>query len=139
MRDYAHSPDGVEKVLESVGKYISGRVICLIGCGGDRDKLKRPLMGKIAHKYSDLLIVTSDNPRGEEPDAIIDDIIAGLDGEKPYIRITDRRTAIERAVSEAQSGDMVLLLGKGHETYQIIGGEYFPFDEKVIVNEIMKN
>jgi UDP-N-acetylmuramoyl-L-alanyl-D-glutamate--2,6-diaminopimelate ligase len=137
MRDYAHTPDGFEKVLRGVRGYVAGRVICVFGCGGDRDREKRPLMGKAAEKYADLLIVTSDNPRSEEPEKIIDDIIAGLDGSKPRLRTADRREAIRRAVEESESGDMIILLGKGHETYQIIGDLKRPFDEKAVVKEIM--
>jgi UDP-N-acetylmuramoyl-L-alanyl-D-glutamate--2,6-diaminopimelate ligase len=94
-------------------------------------------MGKAAEKYADLLIITSDNPRSEDPDGIIDDIMAGLDGLKPLIRVTDRRAAIVTAIETADAGDMILLLGKGHETEQIIGTTRGPFDEKVIVNEIL--
>jgi len=139
MRDYAHSPDGVEKMLSGIRDCFKGRIICLFGCGGSRDRDKRPKMGRIAEKYADYLIITSDNPRNEEPDAIIDDIITGLKGEKPYIREADRYSAILRAITMAQVGDIVVLLGKGHETYQVIGVQRLPFDEKLIVNKIMKN
>lgn len=138
--DYAHSPDAVENVLANIKVNCKGRLICLFGCGGDRDKTKRPLMAAAAEKYADLLIVTSDNPRSEDPEAIIGDIIRGLSGDKPYIRITDRRAAIHRAITIAEKDDIIVLAGKGHEDYQIIDGDvHVPFDEREIVADIMKN
>ena len=137
--DYAHSPDALENVLPNIREHTSGRLICLFGCGGDRDRTKRPLMARAAEKYSDMVIVTSDNPRNEDPDAIIDEIITGLSGIKPYIRITDRKKAIKRAIAIAQKGDTIVLAGKGHEDYQILsGGVKIHFDEREIVEEIMK-
>lgn len=136
--DYAHSPDALENMLPNIKEGCSGRLICLFGCGGDRDKTKRPLMAKAAEKYSDLLIITSDNPRNEDPDAIIDDIVGGLTLMKPYIRITDRRAAIHRAITIAEKGDIIVLAGKGHEDYQILKDNvHIHFDEREIVKEIM--
>ena len=107
----------------------------MFGAGGDRDKGKRPLMGEIAERGADCAIVTSDNPRTEDPDAIIDDIEAGMRGSK-HQRVTDRLSAIQRAIDLAEEGDIVLLAGKGHETYQIRGTTSYPFDEKEIVREM---
>ncbi|MCD7730184.1 MAG: UDP-N-acetylmuramoyl-L-alanyl-D-glutamate--2,6-diaminopimelate ligase [Oscillospiraceae bacterium] len=138
--DYAHSPDALENMLPNIREHTKGRLICLFGCGGDRDRTKRPLMAQAAEKYSDMLIVTSDNPRNEDPDAIIDEITAGLSGLKPYMRITDRRAAIKRAIAVAEKGDTIVLAGKGHEDYQILKDNvHIHFDEREIVNEIMKN
>ena len=138
--DYAHSPDALENMLPNIKENCKGRLICLFGCGGDRDKTKRPLMAMAAEKYSDLLIITSDNPRNEDPDAIIDDIIEGLSFTKPYIRITDRKAAIRRAIVLAEKGDIIVLAGKGHEDYQILeGGEHIHFDEREIVAEILRS
>ncbi len=135
--DYAHSPDGLENMLSCVKKNTQGRLICLFGCGGDRDATKRPIMGATAAKYADVLIVTSDNPRTEDPDSIIDQIIPGIPKKKAYIRITDRREAIYRAVREAKSGDVVVLAGKGHEDYQIIGTKHTHFDEREIAADAL--
>lgn len=137
--DYAHSPDALENVLPALKEQITGRLICLFGCGGDRDRTKRPKMGAAAEKYADYLIVTSDNPRNEDPDAIIDDIFTGLTGTKPCDRITDRREAIFHAVKIAEKGDLVLLAGKGHEDYQILaGGKHIHFDEREIAAEALE-
>lgn len=139
--DYAHSPDALENMLPAIKEHTTGRLICLFGCGGDRDRAKRPLMAKAAAKYADYLIITSDNPRNEEPDAIIDEIITGLDGagKIPYDRITDRREAIFHAVEIAQKGDVIVLAGKGHEDYQILrGGVHIHFDEREICAEALK-
>lgn len=140
LRDYAHSPDALENMLPAIKAHTKGRLICLFGCGGDRDRTKRPLMAQAAEKYSDIVIVTSDNPRSEDPDAIIDEITEGLSGIKPYIRITDRKAAIRRAVAIAEKGDVIVLAGKGHEDYQILANDvHIHFDEKEIVEEIMNN
>ncbi len=137
--DYAHSPDALENMLPNIKENCKGRLICLFGCGGDRDKTKRPLMAKAAEKYADILIVTSDNPRNEDPDAIIDDIIGGLSLMKPYIRITDRKAAIRRAITLAEKNDIIVLAGKGHEDYQILKDDvHIHFDEREIVKEIMR-
>ena len=134
--DYAHTPDAIENILSAVREVPHGRIVLLFGCGGDRDKTKRPLMGKAAAEGADFLIVTSDNPRTEEPGAIIEDIIAGVRGAKtPYVVIEDRRQAIAYAIDNALSGDIIILAGKGHETYQIVGKTKAPMDERLIVTE----
>ncbi len=136
--DYAHTPDGLENILPSMKRVARGRLVTLFGCGGDRDKGKRPLMGHAAAKYADFVIVTSDNPRTEDPQAIIQDILPGVEAErKPYVVIPNRKEAIRYAISHAQSGDMILLAGKGHEDYQVIGKEKYPFDEREIVAEVL--
>lgn len=128
--DYAHTPDAIENILSSVKKYASGRVICLFGCGGNRDKTKRPLMAKAAQKYSDFIIVTSDNPRNEDPQDIINDILTGVEGEN-YITICDRHEAICWAVKNARADDIIVMVGKGHEDYQELeGGRKIHFDER---------
>ena len=137
--DYAHTPDAIENVLRSVKEYTSGRLICLFGCGGDRDSAKRPLMAQAAAKYADKLIVTSDNPRTEDPEAIIKDILTGLtDAKVPYDVVTDRREAIYHALKIAEKGDIIVLAGKGHEDYQIIGEKKNHFDEREVVAEGLK-
>lgn len=137
--DYAHSPDALEKVLKSLREVARGRVVVLFGCGGDRDKTKRPLMGRIAAQYADFVIVTSDNPRTEEPSAIITDIIAGLKGSKtPKQVIENRVEAIGWALAHSQSDDVLLLAGKGHETYQIVGKTKHHMDEREIVADYLK-
>ncbi len=133
--DYAHTPDGVENILNTVKGFAKGRVIVLFGCGGDRDNKKRPIMGEIADKLADFCIVTSDNPRTENPTEIINQILVGMKG-KHHIVIENRRDAIKYAVVNAKKGDVVVLAGKGHETYQTIGKENFPFDEEKILFEI---
>ena len=135
LRDYAHTPDALERSLKTARAFTRGKLIVVFGCGGDRDKGKRPLMGAIAERGADRAIVTSDNPRTEDPDAIIDDIEAGMRGSK-HQRVTDRLSAIQRAIDLAEEGDIVLLAGKGHETYQIRGTTSYPFDEKEIVREM---
>ena len=134
LRDYAHKPDAMERALDAVRPFTPGRLIVLFGCGGDRDKGKRPIMGAIAERKGDVVILTSDNPRTEDPERILDDIEAGMT--RPHERIEDRRAAIERAMELATVGDVVVLAGKGHETYQIRGATTYPFDEKEIVAEI---
>jgi UDP-N-acetylmuramoyl-L-alanyl-D-glutamate--2,6-diaminopimelate ligase len=135
LRDYAHTPDALERTLKTARAFTRGKLIVVFGCGGDRDKGKRPLMGEIAERGADCAIVTSDNPRTEDPDAIIDDIEAGMRSSK-HERLTDRLSAIQRAIDLAEDGDIVLLAGKGHETYQIRGTTSYPFDEKEIVKEM---
>jgi UDP-N-acetylmuramoyl-L-alanyl-D-glutamate--2,6-diaminopimelate ligase len=132
LRDYAHTPDALERALATLRPLTRGRVIVVFGCGGDRDRGKRPLMGRIAAEGSDLAVATSDNPRTEDPGAIIDDIEQGMGG-VPHLRITDRLAAIHAALGEARPGDTLLLAGKGHETYQVIGTDKVPFDESEIV------
>jgi folylpolyglutamate synthase/dihydropteroate synthase len=134
--DYSHKPDALEKVLKILRPITRGRLICLFGCGGDRDRLKRPIMGKIAEENSDICIVTSDNPRTEEPLAIIDEILAGMSNRASNKKvIPDRVEAIQWAVDKAMPGDVILLAGKGHEDYQIVGHEKRHMDEREIVAE----
>lgn len=135
LRDYAHTPDALERALRTARAFTRGKLIVVFGCGGERDKGKRPIMGEIAERGADCAIVTSDNPRTEDPDAIIDDIEAGMRG-SGHERVTDRLAAIQRALDLAEEGDIVLLAGKGHETYQIRGTTSYPFDEKEIVKEM---
>ena len=132
VRDFAHTPDALERVLAALRPLTRGRLLVLFGAGGDRDRGKRPLMGAIAARDADLSIVTSDNPRTEDPDRILDDIEAGM-GQTPHLRIVDRRAAILRALAIARPDDLLLLAGKGHETYQVVGHDYVPFDEREIV------
>ena len=138
--DYAHTPDAVENILKSVREYTEGRLICLFGCGGNRDAKKRPLMAKAAAKFADRLIITSDNPRDEIPEAIIDDILAGLkDSEIPFDVVVDRTKAIHHSLKIAEKGDIIVLVGKGHEDYQVLpGNEHIHFDEREIVSEGLK-
>ena len=134
--DFAHTPDSLKNVLKTVNVVYGKRIITVFGCGGDRDKTKRPIMGKIACRYSDLVFITSDNPRTEDPDSIIDDIVVDLD-RKDYVRITDRTEAIRAAIVEAKPGDTVLIAGKGHENYQILGTKKIHYDEREIVKQIL--
>jgi UDP-N-acetylmuramoyl-L-alanyl-D-glutamate--2,6-diaminopimelate ligase len=137
LRDYAHTPDALERALTSLRPLTSGRLIVVFGCGGDRDRGKRPIMGRIAAELAHLAIATSDNPRTEDPDAIIDDIEQGMGG-MPHLRIPDRLAAIRAALNEGRAGDTILLAGKGHETYQIIGTEKVDFDEREIVQKAVR-
>jgi UDP-N-acetylmuramoyl-L-alanyl-D-glutamate--2,6-diaminopimelate ligase len=133
--DYAHTPDAIENILRSVREFTENRLICLFGCGGNRDATKRPKMAKAAAKYADMLIVTSDNPRNENPESIISEILEGLkDTAVPYDVVTDRREAIYHALKIAQKGDVIVLAGKGHEDYQILAGNvHIHFDEREVV------
>lgn len=136
--DYAHTPDALENVLKTVRGFAQNRVIAVFGCGGDREREKRPLMGHIAGKLADLTIITSDNPRTEEPMAIIRDILPGIAGaEDKYIAEPDRRGAIALAMGRAAAGDVIVLCGKGHETYQEIGDKTIPMDEREIVRSLL--
>lgn len=127
--DYAHTGDALENILKSINEFKTNRIITVFGCGGDRDKTKRPIMGRIAEKYSDIVVVTSDNPRTEEPNEIIKDIVIGLEKDNHIIEI-NREKAIEKAVELAQKNDIILIAGKGHENYQIIGREKIHFDDR---------
>jgi UDP-N-acetylmuramoyl-L-alanyl-D-glutamate--2,6-diaminopimelate ligase len=128
--DYAHTPDSLENLLLAARPFITNQMICVFGCGGDRDRTKRPLMGQIVAKLADLTVVTSDNPRTEDPQRILNDILQGIpDTVKPLV-IADRATAIATAISQAQPGDGVLIAGKGHEDYQILGTEKIHFDDR---------
>ena len=136
--DYAHTPDGLENICRTLKECCAGRLITLFGCGGDRDKTKRPQMGAIAASISDALVVTSDNPRTEDPSAIIADIVVGLEGTKtPYTVIENRVEAIRWAIANAQAGDTILLAGKGHETYQILKSGTIHLDEREVVAEAL--
>jgi UDP-N-acetylmuramoyl-L-alanyl-D-glutamate--2,6-diaminopimelate ligase len=134
--DYAHTDDALEKVLKSAREITPGRVIVVFGCGGERDQAKRPLMGQVAAHESDHAIVTSDNPRGEDPIAIIKQIEEGMKGANYRVEV-DRREAIRLALAEAKEGDTVLIAGKGHETYQTIGTTSHPFDDRVVTKELL--
>ena len=135
LRDYAHTPDALERALQALRPLTPGRLIVVFGCGGDRDRGKRPVMGRIAASLADVAIVTSDNPRTENPETIIADVEQGM-GQAPHERHVDRRAAIAAALELAVAGDTVLLAGKGHETYQVIGTEKVPFDEREIVRAL---
>lgn len=137
--DYAHTPDGLENILKTAKTFVGGHLILLFGCGGDRDQEKRPIMGRIAGEYADYCIVTSDNPRSEEPMAIINQILPGLTTTKcPYKVIENRRDAIHYVLTHAEKDDVIILAGKGHETYQELKSETIHFDEKEIVAEILR-
>ena len=137
LRDYAHTPDALERALTTLRPLTRGRIIAVFGCGGDRDRGKRPLMGEVAARCADLPIVTSDNPRTENPEAILDDIESGM-GLTPRRRVADRMEAIRIALDEGRAGDTILLAGKGHETYQVLGTEKVPFDEREIVARLLE-
>ena len=137
--DYAHSPDGLENIITSLKEIAKGRVVTLFGCGGDRDRTKRPKMGRIAAELSDFCVVTSDNPRSEDADKIIEDILEGMkDTTTPYEVVVNRKDAIKWALDNAQTDDIILLAGKGHETYQILPTGTIHFDEREVVAEILK-
>lgn len=135
--DYAHTPDGLLNILETCREFTKGRLISVFGCGGDRDKLKRPEMGDIGTRLSDIAIITSDNPRTEDEESIIEDIIKGVK-EGEYIKITNRREAIKKALEIAKKDDVILIAGKGHETYQILKTGKIHFDEREVIEEILK-
>lgn len=136
--DYAHTPDAIEKALTALREVTHGSLTILFGCGGDRDKTKRPIMGKIASLLSDQVILTSDNPRTEDPETILNEIESGITPScKYYIRLSDRKKAIKHAVTTSQNGDILLIAGKGHETYQEINGIKHPFDDREIVRELI--
>jgi UDP-N-acetylmuramoyl-L-alanyl-D-glutamate--2,6-diaminopimelate ligase len=137
LRDYSHTPDALERALATLRPLTRGRLVVVFGCGGDRDKGKRPLMGRIAAERADLAVVTSDNPRTENPAAIIDAIEQGM-GDVPHLRIVDRLEAIRTVIGQARAGDTIILAGKGHETYQLLGTEKVPFDEREIVEQAVK-
>jgi len=140
--DYAHTPDALENVLRAARPLTAGNLILVFGCGGDRDRTKRPQMGLVGKELSDILLVTSDNPRTESPEKIIEDIeegvLGGGDNRKPYFRVPDRKEAIERAIKMAHENDTVLIAGKGHEDYQIVGTRKFPFDDRVIAGDALR-
>ena len=139
--DYAHTPDALERVLATARKITPGRLGVVFGCGGDRDRTKRPIMGEIAARLADRAWVTSDNPRSERPEAILDEVIAGVKrvrgAETRYVAEADRRAAIRGALAWAQAGDTIVIAGKGHETYQIVGAQTLPFDDRAVAREIL--
>lgn len=136
--DYAHTPDGLANICSTMKACTAGRLVTLFGCGGDRDRGKRPQMGRIAAQWSDFLVITSDNPRTEEPAAIIEDILAGLkDSDTPYVVVENRVEAIHWAIAHALPGDILLLAGKGHETYQILKTGVIHLDEREVVAEAL--
>lgn len=136
--DYAHSPDSLRSILETIRDFAKGRVVCLFGCGGDRDRMMRPMMGKISGELADFTIITSDNPRTEEPEAIIGDIEEGIrDTGGAYITIVNRKEAIRYALENAEKDDIIILAGKGHETYQTFRDRTIHFDEREVVREIL--
>jgi UDP-N-acetylmuramyl-tripeptide synthetase len=136
--DYAHSDDALLNVLRTAREVTQGRIITVFGCGGDRDRSKRAPMGEAAASLSDVVILTSDNPRTEDPERIFADVEAGMrETNRHYEKVADRRTAINRAIAEARGGDLVLIAGKGHEDYQIIGKEVFHFDDKEVAREAL--
>ena len=137
--DYAHTPNALENILLTAREFTAGRLICLFGCGGDRDRTKRPLMGAAVEELADLAVVTSDNPRTEEPMAIIRDILAGMTGGGAEVHVEpDRRAAIAWALAQGRPGDVIVLAGKGHETYQEIGGVQVPLDERQVVADFFR-
>ncbi len=139
MIDYAHSPESLQNILQATKSYTRGRVISVFGCGGDRDSGKRPIMGEISGKIADYTIITSDNPRTEQPQKIVEQIEEGMKKTKgKYEVIVDRTEAIEKAISMANKRDIIILAGKGHEPYQEINGVKYPFDERIIVREIIE-
>ncbi len=138
MIDYAHTPESLESILRAVKSYTKGRVICVFGCGGDRDKIKRPLMGEVSGRVATNTFITSDNPRTEDPEEIVKEIEVGIKKTTgQYTCIVDRREAIKAAIKMAGRNDIIVLAGKGHEPYQEINHETFPFDERIIVNEVI--
>ncbi len=134
--DFAHTPDALDRALAAVRPLTEGRLIAVFGAGGDRDRAKRPLMARAAARHADVVVLTSDNPRTEDPERILDDVEAGLEG-VPHERYADRRQAIGRALEMARPGDTIVLAGKGHETYQVVGTEKVPFDEREIVRAFL--
>ena len=137
--DYAHTPDGLENVLTAAKRIAERNLICVFGCGGDRDNGKRPKMGHISAQIADYSVITSDNPRTENPDEIIEQIVSNLPHDTKYVCISERRDAIHHAIASAKSGDVVVIAGKGHEDYQEINGKRFPFDDRVIASDILES
>lgn len=135
--DYAHTPDALEKALEALAQHCQGKLWCVFGCGGDRDTGKRPEMARIAERLSGQVVITSDNPRGEEPDAIIAMVLAGIQDKQAALCISDRKEAINSAVSALQTNDILLIAGKGHETYQEIKGVRMPFDDVAVATDAL--
>ena len=137
--DYAHTPDGLENILTAARRITKRELICVFGCGGDRDNGKRPKMGNISAQIADYSVITSDNPRTEDPDAIITQIVSDLPHDAKYVCISGRRDAIQHAIATAKSGDVVVIAGKGHEDYQEINGKRFPFDDRVVAADFLES
>ncbi|MER2259400.1 MAG: cyanophycin synthetase, partial [Priestia megaterium] len=135
--DYAHTPDSLENVLKTVKEFAKRNIYVIVGCGGDRDRTKRPIMARIAAEYSTQAILTSDNPRSEDPLAILKDMEEGLDTDN-YVTIADRAEAIRYAVEAAHADDVIVIAGKGHETYQIIGKKVFDFDDREVARKMIE-
>jgi len=140
--DYAHTDDALRNLLETARPLARGRLITVFGCGGDRDRTKRPLMGAVAGRLSDLIVITSDNPRSEDPARIIEEIQRGITPDTrrdsgQRLAIVDRRDAIATAIERARPGDLVLIAGKGHEKYQVIGDRVLPFDDVAVAREAL--
>jgi UDP-N-acetylmuramoyl-L-alanyl-D-glutamate--2,6-diaminopimelate ligase len=140
--DYAHTPDALERVLTTARKITPGRLGVVFGCGGDRDRTKRPIMGEIAARLADRAWITSDNPRSEPQHAIIDEIVVGVRrvwaAPDRYAMVADRRAAISAALSWAEPGDAIVIAGKGHETYQIVGSDVLPFDDRAVARQLLE-
>ena len=137
--DYAHTPDGLENVLTAAKRITQRDLICVFGCGGDRDNGKRPKMGNISAQIADYSVITSDNPRTEDPDDIIAQIVLNLPHDTKYVCISERRDAIHHAIATATSGDVVVIAGKGHEDYQEIHGKRFPFDDRIVASDFLES
>jgi len=135
--DYAHTPDALENILKTVREFTEGKLISVFGCGGDRDKTKRAIMGGIGTRLSDISIITSDNPRTEDPMEIINDVVKGI-GKDQFEIIVDRTKAIKRSIEIASKGDVIVIAGKGHEDYQVLKDKTIHFDEREIVSDIIK-
>ena len=136
--DYAHTPDGLKKVLQSIKKLCKGKLITVFGCGGDRDRSKRPLMGSIAEEFSDYVFITSDNPRSEDPEKIVSEILKGTE-KRDQIKIDiDRFKAINESIKFANKEDIVLIAGKGHEDYQILNDKVINFDDRKIAQKLLQ-
>ena len=136
--DYAHTPDGLDNILKTARGFTKNRLISVFGCGGDRDRVKRPQMGKIGSDLCDIAIITSDNPRTENPASIIEEVVKGIE-KNNYEVIENRKEAIKRAIEIAKAGDVIVIAGKGHETYQILNTGKIHFDEREVVDEILKD
>jgi UDP-N-acetylmuramoyl-L-alanyl-D-glutamate--2,6-diaminopimelate ligase len=135
--DYAHTPDALEQVLQALREHCRHKLWCVFGCGGNRDTSKRPLMGEIAVRFADQIVITDDNPRHEDGDQIVADIVAGIKEQETIKVMRDRREAIDYAISNAQTDDVVLIAGKGHEDYQLVGDESLPFSDSKLVDEVL--
>jgi len=136
--DYAHTPHALDQVLRALREHTTGRLLCLFGCGGDRDRGKRPEMAAAAERWADQIIVSDDNPRSEDPERIVTDIRAGFRGQRPILVERDRALAIRRALAQAEAGDVVLVAGKGHEDYQLVGSQRLPFSDRALVRRLLE-